>query len=87
MMMGGWGYGPYGGYAGGYWWMGLIGMLVQVLFWIGIVVLAVRFFGHYSKKHHVGTLHDNALDILRERYARGDIDLEEFQRRRQELQK
>jgi putative membrane protein len=88
MMMGG--YGSYAGYGGvGYWWMGLIMMLVQILFWGGIIFLAFRLFRHLGMRQSIATStgNNNALDILRERYARGEIDSEEFQRRKEELQK
>lgn len=90
-MMGGWGYGPnmMGGAWGGngYWWMGLLGMLIQALFWIAIIILAVRLFKNLGSRNLVGGYRDSALDILRDRYARGEIDLEEFQRRKHEIQK
>jgi len=89
MMMGGWGwgYGP-GAYGGSYWWMGLVGMAIQAVFWVGIIVLGVYLFRRLSPRVSGGAAgHGDALDILRERFARGEIDAEEFQRRRDMLQK
>ena len=54
------------------------------LFWgliIGLVVLALRGFGAGS----AGRAERSALDILRERYARGEIDKSEFERKREDL--
>lgn len=85
-MMNGWGgYGTYGG--GGYWWMGLIGMAIQMIFWVGLFVLGVYLFRRIGKHdpNETGGRED-ALDILRERYARGEIDTEEYNRRRDILQ-
>lgn len=88
-MMHGWGgYGAYGAYGGGYWWMGLIGMAVQMIFWIGLFVLGVYLFRRLSKNapNETGAQGGVALDILRERYARGEIDTEEYNHRRDILQ-
>ena len=65
------------------------GSLMMLLFWGGIillVVLAVRWFG--SGSSHAKTPEDSrnkALDILQERFARGEIDKEEFEERRRLL--
>lgn len=80
-MMGGWGYGGYG--SGGYWMMG-IGMLI---FWIGIIVLGVYLFRRNAS--HVpkgGIVNNSAMDILRERYARGEIDSAEYLSRKSDLE-
>lgn len=64
---------------------GLLGGLMMVAFWaliIGLVVLAVRGFSNRSDTGAGQT----AMDILRERYARGDIDEDEFERRRAKLE-
>ncbi|GAB6171826.1 hypothetical protein JCM15765_13040 [Paradesulfitobacterium aromaticivorans] len=91
-MMNGWGYGPgvngYG-YSGGYWWMGLLGMAFQLIFWLALIGIGVYFYRRYANRIPTGTGtfgRSNALDILRERYARGEIDAEEYQRRRQDLE-
>ena len=74
-MMGGYGWGPGWGYYG----------LVHVLWWIFVVVALValvRWLG--GCHHHRG---DSALTLLRERYARGEIDKAEFEERRRELRR
>ncbi len=81
----GWGNGGYGGYGG--WgnpsfWIGPLGM---VLFWIAVIVaivFAVRFFvrqGGQSGKQ------DSALEILKKRYAKGEISKEEYEEKRRDL--
>jgi len=69
------------GYGGG----GTFGILHMVLWWVliilGIVVL-VKWLGGWSRSRASG---DRALDILRERYARGEIEKDEYDKRRQEL--
>lgn len=83
-MMHGW-YGP--GWQGDYWWMGLVAMLIQILFWGGIIYLIFRLFKNYSSPNTSGKDNDSSLSIIRERYAKGEIDLEEFNTRKQELEK
>ncbi|GAB6155898.1 hypothetical protein JCM17380_46500 [Desulfosporosinus burensis] len=88
-MMGGWGYGGYGsggygGYgSGGYGIMG-IGMLI---FWIGIILLGIYLFRRNTSNVQAGGLGKHSgIDILRERYARGEIDSAEYQSRKQDLE-
>lgn len=59
---------------------GMFGGLMMVAVWaliIGLIVFAVRGF---SNRPGAGD-GQNATDILRERYARGEIDEDEFERR------
>jgi len=59
------------------------------LFWIVlivVIVLLVRAFGSGGSAAPPARP-DSPLDILKARYARGEIDDEEFQRRRRELEK
>ncbi|KJR47331.1 hypothetical protein UF75_2323 [Desulfosporosinus sp. I2] len=73
---------------GNYWWMSLIGIALQLIFWIALIVIGVKLFRGYGSRTPVGYhAPNNALDILRERYARGEIDAEEYQRRKQDLSK
>lgn len=82
-----WGYGP--GYNGGFWGIGIFGMIIQMLFWLLVLVLVIYLFRRMSNRMPTGgTLgRPGPLDILRERYARGEMDTEEYQRRREELSK
>jgi putative membrane protein len=62
-----------------------IGML---LFWgliIAAIVVLVRGFGGASRGNVRRLPGKTALDILRERYARGEIDKAEFEERRRDL--
>ncbi|MBI3285634.1 MAG: SHOCT domain-containing protein [Burkholderiales bacterium] len=66
--------------------MGL-GMLGMSLFWIlpvvGIVLLVKLLWRSGGEPGRNGE--KNALDILRERYARGEIDKEEFDSKKRDL--
>ncbi|MFO7546745.1 MAG: SHOCT domain-containing protein [Trueperaceae bacterium] len=82
MGYGGWGMGGFGGFG-------------MILFWI-LAVLAIiwlvraldigRVFPRNDERRSTGGSDDDkALTILRERYARGEIDTDEFDRRKRDL--
>jgi putative membrane protein len=66
-------------------WMGG-GMWIVWIVLIVAVVLLVRAFGSGGSASP-SPRQETPLDILKARYARGEIDDEEFQRRRRELEK
>ena len=70
------------------WWMwgagGIVMMLMMLVFWglvIAGVVLGIRWLVGQSREPRS----DRALDILRERYARGEIGKEEFEAKKRDL--
>lgn len=80
-------WGGYDGYGWG-WGMGF-GMISMVLFWVlvilGIVIL-VKWIAAGSSSGGTGVPREKtALDILKERYARGEIDREEFEQKKKDL--
>jgi putative membrane protein len=87
-MMWGWGYGD-----PGLW--GIVGLVVMALFWalvITLIVLGIRWLVRVDHGSRLGgpgasgwTRPDDPLEILRQRYARGEIDDEEYERRRKLL--
>ena len=84
----GYGYGPgmMGGYGwGGGWGFGMLGMLLWwVLIILGIVLLAKWIFsGSAGRSERASPA--RALDILNERYARGEIDKKEFDEKKRDL--
>lgn len=74
-------------YDGNYWWLALLGMALQLTFWIVLFMIGIRLFKHYSFRAPVDghTSDKDPLDILRERYARGEIDTQEYELRRKNL--
>ena len=65
------------------WGAGGFGFLWMALFWAGVILLvlwAVRQSGGREAEPR-----NRALEILEERFARGEIDIEEFGSRRREL--
>jgi putative membrane protein len=81
--------GPYGSFDGGMGWGGWVAMgFALVVFWglvIAGVVLLVRSVGHRHEVTHEQVGSTVALRILEERLARGEIDADEYSRRRQLL--
>lgn len=66
---------------------GMFGGLMMILFW-GIVIALILFAVKWvSDNRGAGGPRRDALEILRERFASGDIDEEEFDRRRKVLEK
>lgn len=67
--------------------MGWVGPIMMIIFWglivVGIVVL-IRYLS--AQTRNVGSSGSNALAILRERYARGEIDTAEFEEKKRILE-
>jgi putative membrane protein len=78
MMGWGWGYG-----------MGWFGMILMALFWIavtvGIIFLIRWLFVLTGTKGHGASSEDSPLEILKRRYARGEINKEEFEQKKRDL--
>jgi putative membrane protein len=74
----GWGYG-----------MGWFGTILMALFWIavivGIIFLIRWLFVSTGAKGHGAISEDSPLEILKRRYARGDINKEEFEQKKKDL--
>ena len=77
----GWGNQGYG--------MGGFGGIVMILFWGLIIVGVVLVIRHFTAGHggaSSSSAERDPLRILRERYANGEIDTEEFEERRKMLE-
>ena len=63
------------------------GMLFMVLFWGGIIALIVWLIVRLTRRENNGsdTEKRKPLDIARERYARGEITKEEFDKLKKDL--
>lgn len=72
---------------GNYWWLGLASMAMYLLFWTIVIVIAIRLFKKlYERTDHPRASEDNAMMILRERYAKGEIDADEFRQKKADLE-
>ena len=87
-MMGyGWGWGMMRGY-GPFGFDGVLGWVFMLFFWILVVVLIVALVrGLYGPRHFMHGMSDEKtpLDILKERYAKGEINKEEFEQKKKDL--
>lgn len=75
------------GWADGYGWMGF-GWVFMVLFWVLIilgVVALLRWLG-MGGDASCGAPRKTPLEILQERYARGEIEREEYEQKRRDLE-
>lgn len=68
-------------YYGGFWPFHMVGAVFMVIFWVLIIWGAIRLFRKTS--HYRGGSH--ALDILKERYAKGEITKHEFETMKKDL--
>lgn len=75
-MNAGWWCGP-GNFFPGPW-----GMFVSILFWGLLIYLVVKIVQSIfsSTQKQIGNEGDNALELLKKRYARGEIDQQEFEK-------
>lgn len=83
MMGGAWDHGMWGAADGASWWMLFLGAGPQLLF---LALLVVAGYLGYRALTAPGGSTDPAMDELRSAYARGDLDDEEFERRRDRLE-
>ena len=67
-------------------------MMFMSVFWIFIIVFLlfffIKWFSHNSKTGPLGLLSGeaNSMEILKERYARGEIDRKEFEQKKHDLE-
>jgi putative membrane protein len=75
--------GGYGGYG-----MGWFGGIFMIAFWVLVIagiILFIRWLLASSRKAEGRTGDDSPLEILKKRYARGEINKEEFERMKKDL--
>lgn len=81
-----WGYNPG---------LGIFGMIVSLVFWvlfIAVIIMLARWAIRGGRGEHwvhrgmmMGKPPDSALEILKERYAKGEIKKEEFEEKKKDL--
>jgi putative membrane protein len=78
-MMGGWGYGGYGGF-------GLFHMIIWLVFLFAIIVGVVWLVrSQATARHAPPPQRSSGLDVLEERYARGEINRDEYLQKKSDI--
>lgn len=77
MMRYGWGY-PLSGF-------GLLTWIPELIFLFILIFLFVRLFRHSDSCHCHGSMDKTPEDILKERYAKGEIDKKQFEEMKKDL--
>lgn len=75
-----------GGYGMGF---GMLGFLLMIVFWVAIIALGVWLVGNLFPKAGntaANQTGESALDILKLRYARGELAREEYEAMRSDLE-
>lgn len=80
------GYGSGNGYGGGFG----VGSVLISIFWVIVLIVVITAVVRWMRGKPVWRCHGHhgesmALDILKERYARGDIDRKEFEEMKKDL--
>jgi len=84
-------YGGYGGWGPGMMGYGIIGWfhpILMLIFWGAVIVAIIFLIRRLAQSSKGGTAfksEDTALEILKKRYARGEINKEEFEQKKQDL--
>lgn len=68
------------------WGFGGFGWIFMIMWWVMIIAVIVMIIKRLTNHSHGTHNHEkSALDILKERYARGEIDKKEFEGRKKDL--
>jgi putative membrane protein len=75
------------GERGGYEWGMGFGWIFMILFWVLIIIGIVYVIQTLSRRTGQSGTQETPLDILKKRYAKGEISKEEFERMKDDLLK
>ncbi|OGK62689.1 hypothetical protein A2334_00565 [Candidatus Roizmanbacteria bacterium RIFOXYB2_FULL_38_10] len=68
----------------------IVGFIIEILFWVLIIAVFMTLFKHFGHMRSESTTRDgdesdHALEIVRERYAKGEISKKEFEELKKDL--
>ena len=72
-------YGWDSGFCGGFGWIGM-------LLWWGLIIAGIVWFVRWVIGQTDASRHASALDILKERYAKGEVSAHEYEKMKKELE-
>src|SRR3990167_7227553 len=84
MMGSGWG-NMMGGWGSAGWRIGIFGWLSMILFWLLLILGAIALIRYLGSSARSSDKEKSPLDILKERYARGEINKKEFEEKKKDL--
>lgn len=64
---------------------GWLGSLMMIVYWVAVVVGVVFLVRYLVRLGRPSEREDSALEILRKRFAKGEISREEFEEKRKDL--
>ncbi|MDO8551692.1 MAG: SHOCT domain-containing protein [bacterium] len=73
-----WWYGPSG-------WMGATGFIFMILFWILVTISVIYLIRYLADQSRESPGQKTPLQILQERYAKGEIDKKEYEGKKKDL--
>ena len=85
--------GRFGVYRFGFGWGGVFGIILQVLFWAALIGLGIWLISGFARNSggnvpssSISAAPESAIDILKKRYARGEITKEQFDEMKHDLE-
>ena len=67
--------------------LGIFGAIISLIFWILVIIAIVYLVKYLLYGGNRGVREDEALEMLKKRYAKGEVSKEEYDRMKKELDK
>lgn len=73
------------GYGNDWFWHGLTGPAFMAVFWVAAIYVVIRLMQKNGSDKDKGGNGNKALEILKERYAKGEISKDEFEKMKKDI--